>query len=135
MSPRPHQARTAASLLNATGNASGRVIAARMLAFSNPATALSPWHLAEAQRMTSEKLDAGRDGAVSAWMELAMLPSRMLQLAARPSAWTPAGAMNAWADMAGLWIGVGNAALRPAKSTAVRNSRRLARGPGATDQR
>lgn len=130
MPSRPHQARTAASLLNATGHASGQVIAARMLAFSNPAALLSPWHQAEAQRMTSEKLDAGRDGLFSAWAELTLLPQRMLQLAARPSAWTPSGAMNAWTEMAGLWIGVGNAALRPVKSTAVHNSRRLAHKQG-----
>lgn len=130
MSSRHHQARTAVELLNTTGSASASVIAARMLAFSDPATVMSPWHQSEAHRMTSEKLAAGGEGMLSAGMELAMLPYRMLQLGARPSAWTPAGWMNAWMDGAGLWIGVGNAALRPAKSAAVRNRTRLARTPG-----
>jgi len=122
-----HQARAAADLLTTTGNASARVIAARMLAFSDPAGALSPWHQAEAQRMTSEKVSAASEGLLSAGAELAMLPYRMLQIAARPAAWTPSGWMDAWMASAGLWIGVGNAALRPAKTTVVRNQARLAR--------
>lgn len=126
MPPR-HQARTAADLLTATGNASARVIAARMLAFSDPAGALSPWHQAEAQRMTSEKVGAASEGLFAAGAELAMLPYRMLQIAARPAAWTPGGWMDAWMASAGLWIGVGNAALRPARTTVVRNQARLAR--------
>jgi len=122
-----HQARAAADLLTTTGNASARVIAARMLAFSDPAGALSPWHQAEAQRMTSEKVSAASEGLLSAGAELAMLPYRMLQIAARPAAWTPSGWMDAWMASAGLWIGVGNAALRPARTTVVRNQARLAR--------
>lgn len=130
MPSRNRHARNAATLLTVTGSASASVIAARMLAFSNPATAMSPWHLAEAQRMSSEKLDAGKAGLLAASAELAMLPGRMLQLAARPSAWTPNGLMNAWMEGAGLWLGVGNAALAPAKSTAVRNQVRLAKRSG-----
>ena len=125
--PARHQVRTAADLLTTTGNASARVIAARMLAFSDPAGALSPWHQAEAQRMTSEKVSAASKGLLSAGAELAMLPYRMLQIAARPAAWTPGGWMDAWMDSAGLWIGVGNAALQPARATVVRNQARLAR--------
>ena len=63
--PSRHQARTAADLLTATGNASAHVIAARMLAFSDPASALSKWHQAEAQRMTSEKVGAASEGALA----------------------------------------------------------------------
>ena len=129
MRPRD-QARTAAALLHATGTASASVISARMLAFSNPATVLSPWHRSEAQRMTSEKVEAMGDGMRAASMELALLPSRMLMISARPTSWTPAGWMGAWTEATGLWIGVGNAALRPAKSTAVRNQSRLARTQG-----
>lgn len=125
--PSRHQARTAAALLTTTGNASARVIAARMLAFSDPAGALSPWHQAEAQRMTSEKVGAAGEGLLSAGAELAMLPYRMLEIAARPASWTPSGWMDAWMASAGLWIGVGNAALRPASAAAVRNQARLAR--------
>lgn len=130
MRPSNRQGRAAAKLLTATGSAAASVIAARMLAFSNPATVMSAWHQAEAKRMTSEKLAAGSDGIVAAGTELAMLPGRMLQLAARPSTWTPMGWMHAWTEGAGLWMGVGNAALAPAESTATRNRRRLAKRAG-----
>ncbi|MEO5962757.1 MAG: hypothetical protein ABIO75_05885 [Thermomonas sp.] len=121
------QTRTATVLLNATGKASANVIATRMLAFSNPATLLSPWHQSEARRMSEEKLEAASDGLLAAGAELAKLPSRMLMIGARPSVWTPAGWISAWQEAAGLWVGVGNAALRPAKNTVVRNEARLAR--------
>ncbi len=74
--------------------------------------------------MTSEKLAAGSEGLLAAGAEMAKLPGRMLQLAARPSAWTPSGLMDAWMHGTGLWIGIGNAALAPAKSAAVRNHTR-----------
>jgi len=128
--PHHRQARAAASLLSATGSASASVIAARMLAFSRPSGVLSPWHQSEVRRMASEKLDAASQGLVSASMELSLLPYRLLQLGARPSAWTSAGWMNAWMEAAGLWIGVGNAALRPARAKAVRNRARLSRARG-----
>ncbi|MFS8136939.1 MAG: hypothetical protein ACMG50_02310 [Thermomonas sp.] len=118
---------TATALLQATGKASAKVIAARMLAFSNPATVLSPWHQAEAKRMTSEKLQAASDGMLAASAAAAMLPYRMLQLGARPSSWSAAGWMTVWQDAAELWVGVGNAALRPAKKTVVSNDARLKR--------
>ncbi len=119
------QTRTATALLNATGVASANVIAARMLAFSNPATMLSPWHQSETNRMTSEKVNAASDGLLAANAALAQLPYRMLQLGMRPSSWTPTGWMGAWQDATELWVGVGNAALRPAKKTVVRNQARL----------
>jgi hypothetical protein len=122
-----HTTRSAATLLNATAAASASVIAARMLAFSNPATALSPWHRSEAQRMSAEKLAAARDGAVAATLELSLLPFRMWQLASRPAAWTPAGWLDAWTHGAELWLGVGSAALGPAAATATRNRARLAK--------
>ena len=129
MQPRD-QARTAAALLTATGNASASVITSRMLAFTNPANMFSPWHQSEAKRMSAEKVDAMQDGMRAASMELALLPARMLMIGARPAAWTPNGWMTACMDAAGLWIGVGNAALQPAKSTVVRNRSRLARSHG-----
>ena len=126
MSP-PRQTRTAAALLNATGAASANVIATRILAFSNPATVLSPWHQSEARRMGEEKLNAASDGLIAASAELGMLPMRMMQLGLKPSTWSPSGWMNAMQEAAGLWVGVGNAALRPAKQTVVRNQARLAK--------
>ena len=129
MSP-AKQARTATALLNKTGTASANVITARMLAFSNPATVLSPWHQAEAKRMTSEKLHAASEGMLAANAALALLPYRMLQLGMRPSSWSPTGWMSAFQDAAGLWVGVGNAALRPANKTVVSNQARLAKKHG-----
>ena len=126
MSPR-QQTRTATTLLNTTGAASANVIAARVLAFSNPATVLSPWHQSEAKRMTEEKINAASDGMLAASTELGQLPYRMLQLGMRPSSWSPANWMTTWQEAVGLWVGVGNAALRPAKKTVVQNKARLAR--------
>lgn len=128
--PSRNEIRTATALLNATGAASANVIASRMLAFSNPLTVLSPWHQAEAKRMTSEKLGAASDGMIAASAEAALLPYKLLQIGARPSSWSTAGWMTAWQDAAELWVGVGNAALRPAKKTVVSNDVRLARRRG-----
>jgi hypothetical protein len=77
--------------------------------------------------MSAEKFDAVQDGMRAASMELALLPSRMMMIGARPASWTPNGWIGAWTEAASLWIGVGNAALRPAKSAVVRNRARLAR--------
>ena len=122
-----HQTRKAAALLNATSTASAKVIAARILAFSNPASVLSPWHQSEAKRMTSEKITAASDGIVAASNAAAKLPYKMLQLGMRPSSWSPTGWMSAWQDAVELWVGVGNAALQPAKQTVISNDARLAR--------
>lgn len=125
-----HPARTASALLDTTGAASASVIAARMRAFSDPFRSLSPWHQSEARRMGAEKLGAATDGMISASVELALMPGRMLLLATRPEAWTANGWLNACQAAAGLWIDVGNAALRPAARTAARNRTRLARRRG-----
>lgn len=120
-----NQTRTATSLLKATGAASANVIATRVLAFSNPATMFSPWHQSEAKRMTSEKIEAASEGMLAANAALAMLPMQMLQVGMRPSSWSASGWMGAWQEAGELWVGVGNAALRPAKQAVVRNQARL----------
>ncbi len=125
-----HQIRTATALLNATGAASANVIATRMLAFSNPVTLLSPWHQSEAKRMSSEKIEAASDGMIAASAALGLLPYKMLQVGMRPSSWSASGWMNACQEVSELWVGVGNAALRPAKQTVVRNQARLGRNRG-----
>lgn len=94
------QIRTAAALLSATGAASASMIAARMPAFSSPTDVLSTWHLSEARRMTSEKINAASECMRSASAELALLPSRMLMISVRPSSRTAAGWMNAWQQAA-----------------------------------
>lgn len=119
--------RAAPRLLQDTGSAAASVIGARLLAFSGPAGAHSAWHRDEALRMSTEKLQAGGAGMLAAWIELALLPGRLLQVTARPAAWTPTGCIAAWMDAADLWVGVGSAALRPARTAAVRNRARLAR--------
>ena len=60
------ETRAATALLHATGAAAASVIAARVQAFSDPATLLSPWHQSEARRMTAEKLDAASQGMQAA---------------------------------------------------------------------
>lgn len=129
--PSPNrQAKAAVDLLGATGNASASVIASRLLAFSDATTAMSPWHQTEARRMVEEKVDAMQSGMLAASAELAMLPFRMLTLFTPAAMRTPTHSMNSWLAATDLWFGVGNAALRPAKATAVRNRRRLSRTRG-----
>lgn len=120
-------ARAASRLLQDTGDAAASVIGARILAFAEPASLHSAWHRDEARRMTTEKLEATSAGMTAAWIELALLPGRLLQVAARPAAWTPQGWAGSWMEAMDLWAGVGAAALRPARAAAVRNRARLAR--------
>ena len=127
MPSRTRQARAAAQLLLATTGASAGVIAARSLAFCDPAPSSSRWRHAEAQRMSTEKMAAAGLGWLAACAALALLPYRSLVIASQPRAWTPAGWFAAWWAQTELLIGVGNAALRPATSAAVRNRYRLAR--------
>lgn len=127
MSSRTRQARAAAHLLLATTGASASVITTRSLAFCDAAPASSRWRHAEAQRMSTEKLAAAGQGWLAACAALALLPYRSLAIASQPRTWTPAGWFAAWLAQTELLIGVGNAALRPARSAAVRNHYRLAR--------
>ena len=127
MPSRTRQARAAAHLLLATTGASASVIAARSLAFCDPAPSSARWRQAEAQRMSTEKMAAAGQGWLAACMALALLPYRSLAIASQPRAWTPAGWFAAWLAQTELLIGVGNVALRPAKSAVVRNRYRLAR--------
>ncbi|TDK24381.1 hypothetical protein E2F46_08855 [Luteimonas aestuarii] len=126
MPPR-HPSRATPLLLTTASAASASVIAARMLAFSTPGGPWSPWHASELRRMGTEKVAAVNAGMAAAGMELAMLPYRLMQVGARPASWSATGSLDAWMAMAELWIGVGNAALRPARNAAVRNRSRLAR--------
>jgi hypothetical protein len=122
-------ARTAAKLMVDTGSASASVVSARLLAFSNPFDFMSRQQQREVSRMVSETLKAGLDGWMAASVELAAMPWRLLQATARPPAFTPAVAMETWMALGGLWIGVGNAALQPARDAVMANRARLRRGP------
>jgi hypothetical protein len=122
-------ARTAAKLMVDTGSASASVVSARLLAFSNPFDFMSRQQQREVSRMVSEKLKAGLDGWMAASVEMTAMPWRLLQATARPPAFTPAVAMETWMALGGLWIGVGNAALQPARDAVMANRARLRRGP------
>jgi hypothetical protein len=121
-------ARTAARLLADTGSASASVVSARLLAFANPFDFMSRQQQREMSKMVNEKVKAGYDGWLAASAELAAMPFRLLQATSRPSAFTPAVAMETWMGLAGLWIGVGNAALQPARKTVMANHARLRHG-------
>jgi hypothetical protein len=118
-------ARTAARLMADTGSASASVVSARLLAFSNPFDFMSRHQQREVSKMVSEKVKAGFDGWMAASAEMVAMPFRLLQATARPSAFTPVVAMETWMALGGLWIGVGNAALRPARNTVMANHARL----------
>ena len=112
-----------------TGQASASVVSARLIALSNPFDFMSRQQQREVSRMVAEKLQAGIEGWLAASAALAVLPLRVLQSTApRPAAFTPAVAMETWMALAGLWIGVGNAALEPARRAVVANRARLHRG-------
>ena len=125
MSARNRQAKRAAKLVADTSSAAVSVASSRLLALADPSEFLSARQQREVARMLTEKMTAGFDGWMSASAAMAALPLRMLQASARPSAFTPAGCMEAWMAMGGLWIGVGNAALQPARNTVVENRARL----------
>lgn len=125
--PSRRQSRAGALLWQDAGAAAASVVAARAQAFSGFPGPWSAWHQAELLRMGGEKVEAAGQGLQAAGMALAMLPWRLMQVAMRPASWTPAGSLHAWSAIAELWCGVGNAALRPARDTAVRNRARLAR--------
>ena len=123
--PQDKHARTAAKLMVDIGSASASVVSARLLAFSNPFDVMSRQQQRELSKMASEKVEAGYDGWMAASAELAAMPLRLLQATARPFVFTPAVAMETWMALAGLWIGVGNAALQPARRTVMANHARL----------
>jgi hypothetical protein len=123
--PQDEHARTAAKLMVDIGSASASVVSARLLAFSNPFDVMSRQQQRELSKMASEKVEAGYDGWMAASAELAAMPLRLLQATPRPFAFTPAVAMETWMALAGLWIGVGNAALQPARRTVMANHARL----------
>lgn len=122
-----NNSQTTLNLLSATAASSSRVIAERVLAFSNPMTILSPWHQSEVHRMSREKITAASQGAFYGWVEMSQFPYRLWHIAISPTTWTPHGSIKAWDQIAELWLGVGNTVLKPAASAAARNQSRLTR--------
>ncbi len=123
MARRRNQARITGKLISDSGAASLDVISSRLRALSDPQDFLSPRQQREVNRMVSEKLAAGMDGWMAAGIEMSLMPYRMLQAMSKPPASATDG-MMAWMN---LWLGVGHAALRPARKTVVANRKRLGR--------
>lgn len=123
MARRRNQARIAGKLISDSGAASLDVISSRLRALSDPQDFLSPRQQRELNRMVGEKLAAGVNGWMAAGIEMSLMPYRALRVLSRPPA-SIADGMAAWMD---LWLGVGNAALGPARKTVVANRKRLRR--------
>lgn len=121
------QNRTAAKLLADTGSASMAVMGSRMLSLANPVNFMSARQHREVSTMVSEKVQAGVAGWWSAAAEASMIPYRLFWSSPRADLFTPSGYARMFTDSAALWMGVGNAALTPARNTVVRNRSRLAR--------
>jgi hypothetical protein len=101
------------------------VMSARLLAMSDPREFGSQEQIREVSGMVSEKLQAGAQGWAGAALELGMLPYRMAWTFASPSMLTASGAARAWAEAGSLWLGVGNAAMAPARSKVMANRSKL----------
>lgn len=114
-----------AQLLTDTASASAEVISARMVRLSDPREFLSARQQREVGEMVSEKMYAGAQGWAGAVAEAWLLPFRAASAFGKPSAFTPIGAMRAASEIGALWLGVGDAALRPAKTKASSNRTKL----------
>ena len=117
--------RASLSLLTDTAMASADVIAARMRVFADPSTWGSAGSQREAQRMLQEKLSASGEGAYAAWVAMARMPLQAAQSGVWLAPWQPQAWWRLWSSTAEAWVGLGNAALRPATRKAVANQRRL----------
>ena len=101
------------------------VIASRLLALSDPRAFGSQTQMRELSGMVSEKVQAGAQGWAGAALELGMLPYRMAWTFVSPSMLTASGAAKAWTEAGSLWLGVGNAAMAPARSKVMANRSKL----------
>jgi hypothetical protein len=117
--------RASLPLLTETAAASSEVIAARMRVFADPSSWASASGQHEAQRMLHEKFSASGQGAYAAWLAMARMPLQAAQSGVWLTPWQPQAWWRLWSSMAEAWMGVGNAALRPATRKAVANRRRL----------
>jgi hypothetical protein len=117
--------RASLPLLTDTSVASADVIAARMRMFADPSTWGSASSQREAQRMLQEKLSATSEGAYAAWVAMARMPLQAAQSGVWLAPWQPQAWWRLWSSMVETWMGLGNAALRPATRKAVANQRRL----------
>lgn len=104
------------------------VISSRLLAMSDPREFGSQKQMRELSGMVSEKMQAGAQGWAGAALELGMLPYRMAWTFANPSTLTASGAAKAWTEVGSLWLGIGNAAMAPARSKVMANRSKLRKG-------
>ena len=117
--------RASLPLLTDTAVASSEVIAAQMRMFADPSTWGSAGNQREVQRMLQEKFSASGEGAWAAWQAMARMPLRAAQSGVWLAPWQPQAWWWLWSSMAEAWMGLGNAALRPATRKAVANRPRL----------
>lgn len=120
-------ARRAGQRLGDAGLASAEVIAARLQDLADPAALGSARQQREVARMVSEKVSAAAEGTWAAAGAMAVLPMRWMQLIARANALTPEGWMRLCAEAAEMWVGVGDAAMAPARAAVFDNRSRLRR--------
>ena len=125
MSKPTRQVNRSAKLMADTATASAEVIAARLMKLGNPREFMTARQQRDIGGMVSEKMVAGMQGWMGAVTEAWLLPSRTIATLSRPSAYTPEGAARAAGEIGALWLGVGDAALRPAKRKASSNRTRL----------
>ena len=123
MPTRTKQARIAAKLASDTGAASLSVMSSRLFALSDPREFGSARQQREVKRMVDEKMAAGIGGWMAAATEMSLMPYRMMQTGTKPGAF--GAGLDSWMMLGNLWLGVGNAALRPARKTVVANRSRL----------
>ncbi len=123
MPARTKQARIAAKLAADTGAASLSVMSSRLLALSDPREFGSARQQREVKRMVNEKMAAGVGGWMAAATEMSLMPYRLMQTGGKTGAL--GGGLDSWMTLGNLWLGVGNAALRPARKTVVANRSRL----------
>ena len=119
------QSRVATRILTDTASASMEVISSRLLALSDPLEFGSQKQMRDLTGMVSEKMQAGAQGWAGAALKLGMLPYRMAWTFANPSMLTASGAAKAWTEVGSLWLGVGNAAMAPARSKVMANRSKL----------
>ncbi len=125
MPARTKQARIAAKLAADTGAASLSVMSSRLFALSDPREFGSARQQREVKRMVDEKMAAGVGGWMAAATEMSLMPYRLMQSGSKSG--TFGGGLESWMTLGNLWLGVGNAALRPARKAVVANRSRLSR--------
>lgn len=123
--------RTSTRLLGATALAASQVVSDRLLGLADPAAFGSRRQQREIQRMFDEKSSAAFAGWFAAASEMMLMPMRLAAFAWRAPMSISPGA-EPWTSIGNLWLGVGNAAMRPVHRAVVANRKRLSRARNRT---